>query len=112
MVSVGWAPLATKTDCCPASLPATLVRSTRTPGTVFRMAQGSRPWGTWASSSLVRVVEVPTRFVSTAGVSAVMVTVSSTVASFRPKAMFAFWPVFTMTSRVTVAKPLRLTVSL
>ena len=84
------APLAANTDCCPASLPAMLTRSTRTPGTVFSTGQGSRDCGVWDSSSLVRVVEVPTLLVSTTGVSAVTVTVSSTEATFMANERLTF----------------------
>ena len=53
-----------------------------TPGTVRSMAQGSRAFGMFAISSLVMVVAVPIFFTSTMGASAVMVTVSSIVATF------------------------------
>ena len=96
MVSAAEAPFPTKIDCWPASLPATLTRSTTMPGTVFSTAHGSRPCGTCCSSSRLMVVEVPTRLVSTTGVSAVTVTVSSTVATFMPKVRLAFWPVATI----------------
>ena len=85
-MSSGEAPLAVKLDCWPASLPAMLTRSTSTPGTVFSTAQGSRPCGTCVSSSLVSVVEVPTFFVSTTGVSSVTVTLSARPATFRAEA--------------------------
>jgi hypothetical protein len=111
-VSLGSDPLLTKPDCWPLSLPATFTRSTRTPGTVFSTAQGSRDCGVSASSSLVRVVAVPTRLVSTTGVSAVTVTSSACVATFKPKVRFTFWPVVTTTSRFTVANPVMVTVSL
>jgi hypothetical protein len=104
IVSSGDAPLAAKTDCWPASLPAMLTRSTSTPGTVLSTAQGSRPCGTCVNSSLVSVVEVPIFLVSTTGVSSVTFTVSAMPASFSPKLRFTLAPVFTITSRVTVAK--------
>ena len=72
-------PLPMKLDCCPLSLPAMLTRSTITPGTVRSTAQGSRELGTWCSSSVLSVVPVPVFLVSMTGVSAVTVTVSSTV---------------------------------
>ena len=69
--SLGSAPLPKKFDCWPLSLPATLTRSTSTPGTVRMSAHGSRELGICDSSSLVMVVAVPVRLVSTTGVSAV-----------------------------------------
>src|SRR5258708_1132407 len=54
-VSLGSAPLPTKPDCWPLSLPATLTRSTMTPGIVVDTAQGSRDCGTCERSSLARV---------------------------------------------------------
>ena len=105
MVSLRFEPLPTKFDCWPLSLPATLTRSTRTPGTVFRVAQGSRDCGISASSSFVRVVEVPDCLVSTIGELPSMVTVSCTLAMPREKDRVTLWPVVTMTLRFTVEKP-------
>jgi hypothetical protein len=103
------APFEKKLDCCPLSLPATLTRSTITPGTVRIRAQGSRELGIWTSSSFEMVVAVPTRLVSTTGASPVTVTVSSTVATLREKASSVFWPLTTVTGRVTPVKPVRAT---
>ena len=55
------------------------------------------------------MVAVPLRLMSTIGVSAVTVTVSSTLATFMPKVRLTFWPVTTTTSRFTVEKPVRAT---
>jgi hypothetical protein len=60
----------------------------------------------------VSVVAVPTRLVSTTGVSAVTVTSSDWPATFMAKARLTFWPVVTTTSRVTVPKPFIVTATL
>jgi hypothetical protein len=98
-------PLPTKFACCPFSFPPMFTRSMITPGTVRSMAQGSRAFGMSAISSFVIVVAVPTFFVSTIGASAVMVTVSSTEATFMGKARFRFDPMSTVTSRLREPKP-------
>ena len=103
------APLEKKLDCWPLSLPATLTRSTMTPGTVRMRAQGSRELGIWMSSSLEMVVAVPTRLVSTTGVSPVTVTVSSTEATLRENPSSTFCPMTTVTGRVTPVKPVSAT---
>ena len=72
-----------------------------------RTAQGSRELGTWPSSSLVRVVPVPTFLVSTTGVSDVTVTVSSTVVTFKGKVTSTLVPVLTISERSWVEKPAR-----
>ena len=100
-------PLPVKLACWPFSFPPMFTRSMITPGTVRSMAQGSRAFGIWAISSLVMVVDVPTFLVSTMGASAVMVTVSSTVATFMRKSRLTLAPVFTVTSRVRWPKPVR-----
>jgi hypothetical protein len=60
----------------------------------------------------VRVVAVPTRLVSTTGVSAVTVTSSDCPATFIENARLTFCPVVTTTSRVTVPKPFMVTATL
>src|SRR5436190_13483757 len=101
-----------KLDCWPLSLPATLTRSTSTPGIVRMRAQGSRELGTSSSSSLLMVVDVPVRLVSTIGVSDCTVIVSSTDATLRVNGTFTLVFPVTVTSRLTVEKPVRPTVSL
>ena len=76
------------------------------------MPQGSRELGILESSSLFTVVRLPTFLVSTTGVSAVTVMLSSTAATLRGKLSWTFWPTATITSRLTVVKPVRVTVSL
>ena len=105
-------PLPATAACWPFSLPAMFTRSRSTPGTFLSTPQGSRAFGVCWSSALSIVVAVPRRFMSTTGVSAVTVTDSSMVATFMPNVRLTFWPVVTMTSRFTVAKPVRATVSL
>src|SRR5688572_10705006 len=105
-------PLPAAEACWPFSLPAMLTRSRSTPGTFLSTPQGSRALGTLLSSSDVMVVAVPRFLTSTSGVSAVTVTVSATLATFRENATFTFSPVVTVTSRVTLVKPRRLTVIL
>src|SRR5258706_357753 len=107
MVLSPLSPLPTKLACCPFSFPPMFTRSMITPGTVRSMAQGSRAFGMFAISSLVIVVAVPTFFTSTMGASAVMVTVSSTVATFIWKVRLRLAPTFTVTSRACPAKPVR-----
>jgi hypothetical protein len=58
------------------------------------------------------LVVVPVFFVSMMGVSAVTVTVSSTVETLSVNARSTLTPVCTLTSRVTVVKPVSATVSL
>ena len=70
-------PLPATLACCPFSLPAMFTRSRSTPGTLRSTPQGSRALGTCDSSSVVSVVPVPRFLVSTSGVSAVTVIVSS-----------------------------------
>ena len=98
--------------CWPLLLPAMLTRSTTTPGTFFRTPQGSRAFGIFCSSSATIVVEVPRFFTSTSGVSPMTSTVSSIVATFRVKARLTFSAVVTLTSRVSLPKPVRATVIL
>ena len=112
MVSVASAPLPTKPDCWPDSLPPTFTRSTITPGTVFSSAHGSFDCGVLCSSSCVSVVIVPTFLTSTTGDSAVTVTVSSTDLTCIVNEMLAFTPVFTITSRSIRLKPTRFVVTL
>ena len=67
--------------CWPVSLPAMLTRSTVTPGTVRSSAHGSREFGTWLSSSCVKLVAVPMAVASTIGDAPVTSTDSCTVAT-------------------------------
>ena len=83
-----------------------------TPGTVFSIAQGSFDCGVLCSSAVVSVVAVPTFLMSTTGVSAVTVTVSSTDFTLIGNVSVALTPVVTMTSRSILLKPLRLVVTL
>jgi hypothetical protein len=83
-----------------------LMRSTTTPGTVRSSAQGSRELGIFASSSCVKLVEVPTFLVSMIGDAAVTVTASSSVATFIVKGRLTDWPTVTaMSLRTTLPKP-------
>src|SRR3954447_26637482 len=107
IVSVASDPLPTKPDCWPDSLPPTLTRSTITPGTVLSSAHGSFDCGVLCNSACVSVVSVPIFLTSTTGVSAVTVTVSSSDLTDIGKAMVAFTPVVTITSRTILLKPLR-----
>ena len=109
MASVEGEPLPTKPDCWPLSLPAWLTRSTCTPGTLRMKAQGSREFGILLSSSRLIVVPVPNFLLSTTGVSAVTVMLSSTAATLSEKSRSTLTPVVTFTFRVTVPKPTRLT---
>jgi hypothetical protein len=93
VVSLASAPFEKTFDCCPLSLPATLTRSTMTPGTVRIRAQGSREVGICSSSSFEMVVEVPVRGVTTRRVArdrpvsstdATLRTVSSAFGRSRP----------------------------
>ena len=108
--SLGSEPFATNCDCWPLSEPATLTRSTVTPGIERIRAQGSREVGMPSSSSRPITVAVPTLVGSTTGVSALTSTVSWTAATFRLKSMLTLSPVRTTTCRLAVAKPARLTV--
>src|SRR5437763_13870041 len=74
--SCGRVPFDAKLDCWPVSLPPTLTRSTRTPGTERISENGSRDVGIFASSSAVTLVAVPVCFASTIGDGAVTFTVA------------------------------------
>ena len=74
-------PLLEKLDCWPLSLPATLMRSTWTPGIVCRMTHGSREVGIAFNSSCVTAAPVCTFRVSSSGASPVTVTVAATFES-------------------------------
>ncbi len=105
-------PLPATEACWPFSLPAMLTRSRSTPGTFLSTPQGSRALGTLFSSSAVMVVAVPRFLMSTSGVSAVTVSASSRVLTFRANATLMFSPVVTVTSRDTSLNPARPTVIL
>ena len=94
-----------KPDCWPLSEPAWLTRSICTPGTVRMNAQGSREFGSFASSSWLTVVPVPILLESITGVSASTVTVSATPATLTLKLTSTLTPAETMTVRCVVAKP-------
>ena len=82
-----------------------LTRSTATPGTALSTPQGSRAFGTRASSSLVSVVAVPRRLLSTSGVSACTSTVSATAVTFITTTTSTFSPVVTRILRSVEANP-------
>ncbi len=101
-------PLLLKVDCWPLSVPATLTRSTCTPGTLWSSTHGSRPVGMSLSSSLVITAPVSTLRVSMTGVSLVTVTAAATEESFSVSRSSVFRPRLTATfSRVTTANPVR-----
>jgi hypothetical protein len=102
--ALGW-PLEDEVACWPFSLPAMLTRSTMTPGTARITPQGSRAFGTLLSSSLVIVVAVPRRLLSTSGVSAWTSIVSATPETFMPNSSSTFSPVVTLILRAADAKP-------
>ena len=84
ILSVLAEPLPAAEACWPFSLPAMFTRSSTTPGHVLEHAPGVARVRGLLSSAVSRVVAVPRRLVSTMGVSAVTVTVSSTLATFMP----------------------------
>ena len=101
-------PLLLKVDCWPLSLPATLTRSTWTPGTLCSSTHGSRPVGMFLNSSLVMTAPDCTLRVSMTGVSLVTVTAAATVESFIVSRISVLRPRLTATfSRVTTANPAR-----
>lgn len=68
--------------------------------------------GILVSSSCVKLVAVPARFLSITGVSALTVTLSSSAASFSRNATSTLVPVLTTSSRVCLVKPERATATL
>ena len=102
--ALGW-PFDDEVACWPFSLPAMLTRSTITPGTARSTPQGSRAFGIFDSSSVVIVVAVPRRLLSTSGVSAWTSTVSATPETFIPNSSSTFSPVVILILRTVDAKP-------
>src|SRR5215467_4756202 len=99
-------PCEINTDCWPDSDPATLTRSTCTPGTDCNTTQGSRAVGMLDSSCCETCAPVPTRLVSSIGASPVTVTVAATADNFIGIDSSVLRPICTTTfSRFTVENP-------